>query len=195
MITVITGSMKSGKSDYIINLIEELKQKNISPKVFYPKILEKESGYIVSRTGKKHKAIPLTDPINIYSFIGNSKYIIIDEFQFIDNLNTENKLDFLRFVDYCIDNDINLYLAGLDLDYRSHGFEIVKECLSIADRVEKLLSTCDYCGKNNGRRCVKYIDGKIAEFSEEILEMESENVIYKSACAKCFNEKTRKNKK
>jgi hypothetical protein len=27
---------------------------------------------------------------------------------------------------------------------------------------------------------------KIAEFSEEILEMESENVIYKSACAKMF---------
>ena len=60
--------------------------------------------------------------------------------------------------------------------------EIVKECLSIADRVENFFLLV-ITAENNGRRCVKYIDGKIAEFSEEILEMESENVIYKSACA------------
>ncbi|NOQ50402.1 MAG: hypothetical protein GQ557_01890 [Mycoplasmataceae bacterium] len=186
MITVVTGPMRSGKSEFIIKLLNSNEFDNKNIRVFYPKIMEKENGFITSSDGSRYKAIPISDIINIYPFVVNTNIVVIDEFQFIDNLNYESRLDFFNFIEYCISNDINLILSGLDLDFRSQGFEIVKEVLCIADKVIKLNSNCDYCDSKLGRRCIRYVNNKVANHNDEVIQMETEDIKYKTACVKCY---------
>jgi len=190
MIKVIVGSMRSGKSKAIIRIINEKIAEGKSVKVFYPICASKEDNYIVSRSGLKHKAIPVIDPISIFSHIGNSDLIVIDEISFINNMDSSLDDDFLNLLDYCVSKDIDVVLAGLDLDYRGQSFPLVNKILAYADEVEKPLSLCDNCGNNNGRRTIKKVDDLLADIKlecENVLELEEGDVQYMSVCVKCYN--------
>ena len=187
MIIAVVGSMKSRKSGYIIDIIKQYIDKGKRVKTFYPACLEKEEGYIISRNGTKSRAIPVSEPINMFAHIGKSDLIAIDEISFIDNCNEKQTKDFMDFLNLCIIKDIDVIVAGLDLDFRGKSFRIVGEILSFADKVEKLYSTCEICGSEYGRRCIRYVGNKPASLQDSVIQMESENISYKTVCTKCFN--------
>ena len=187
MITAVVGAMKSGKTEFLVKVIKKYLDKNKKVKTFYPAVLEKEEGYIISRNGTKSKAIPISQPISMFAHMGNTDLIVIDEISFIDNFNKIQTQDFMNFLNVCISKDIDVIVAGLDLDFRGQSFRIVGQVLSFADEVIKLKSKCEICGSEYGRRCIRYIGESPASLKDSVLQMENSNTYYKTACTKCYN--------
>lgn len=190
MLHIITGAMKAGKSKTLIDCTEMFKD-NKNYKIFYPSCCNKKDGYIYTRyQDKKIKAIKIYEVNDLYQHLTNDiDCIFIDEFTF---LCSENEIDsFMNILEYCDTKGIDVYLFGLTLDYLSRSFQTAQRVLPYCDTLTHLTATCEVCGSEHGTRCVRFVNGIIdSSVDSDLVQLESDNVEYKTVCRKCYRELT-----
>lgn len=173
MIKVFTGPMFSGKSD---ELLKEYDKKYHKSKIllFKPKIDTRDLGIIKSRNNKEYPAILINDLKEIKKYLNNNiTTIFLDEANFIKGeVSILNKLN--------IENDLDIFIAGLNMTSEQIPFGIMPQILAIADEIVMLKASCNDC--NRDAMYTYYEGGK----SSDILVG---NNNYKALCRVCLRKR------
>lgn len=181
-----TGSMFSGKTSSLwkdLNRFEIARYKTV---VFKPKLdnryADKE---IVTHDNNKMKAIAVETIYEIVEYMKTSKATVIgiDEVQFIKG---EIK-DIVKILDTFLENGFTIVVAGLDMDFKSEPFEIVKEIMPRVDYLYKHHAVCANCGAD------AWVSYRKTQEGERIKLGAAES--YEPLCRRCFYEKESEKKK
>lgn len=160
MLEVICGGMFAGKSELLIHRLNRASYAKKRIVAFKPAIDNRYSEHeIASHSGLKYKCVCITNPNEIYDFLGNNTVDVIgiDEAQFfskdietiVQDLNSWNTFD--------------IYVAGLDLDSKGVPFGSMPYLLALADKVTKVAAVCTWCGKDATR------SQRVVESTEQVL--------------------------
>ena len=179
---VYCGPMKSGKTRELLNRIDKLSYlPGCELDIFKPS-LDTRNSSVKSRFGSLSydcKVANENSPEAMFDLMnGNSKMIAIDEAQFFAE-GIENVVEAL------LKNDVNVILAGLDLDFRGEPFGRMNNLLAMADEVYKLSGVCDYdeCG-NAATRTQRLIGGEPAPYDSRQILIGDDKEGYECRCLK-----------
>ena len=146
MRTLFTGPMKSGKSMELLKVAQKLDAHNETYLAFKPKTDTRDINIIKSRCSET-PSIPcqmISSPQSIIIILESNpvKNIIIDEVQLFDD-------EILCVIEYATEAGIQLYAAGLDLDFKGNPFKMgpidMADLKLEFDDIKELFSDCDVC--------------------------------------------------
>jgi thymidine kinase len=158
-LTVITGSMFSGKTEELIRRLRRALYARRSVQVF-KHALETRSSLteIRSHNGVPHEAVAVSTSEELLERIEPTTDIVaVEEAQFFD----EGIVAACRSL---ADSGYQVIVAGLDMDFRGRPFGPMPILLAEADEVVKLRAICARCGRD-ASRSQRLIDGKPAPAS------------------------------
>ena len=158
-LTVITGSMFSGKTEELIRRLRRSLYARRSVQVF-KHALETRSDLteIRSHNGVPHEAGAVSTSEELLESIKpETDVVAVEEAQFFD----EGIVDACRSL---ADSGYQVIVAGLDMDFRGEPFGPMPTLLAEADEVVKLRAICAVCGRD-ASRSQRLIDGKPAPAS------------------------------
>jgi thymidine kinase len=158
-LTVITGSMFSGKTEELIRRLRRALYARRSVQVF-KHALETRSDLteIRSHNGVPHEAGAVSTSEELLESIEpETDVVAVEEAQFFD----EGIVDACRSL---ADSGYQVIVAGLDMDFRGRPFGPMPDLLAEADEVVKLRAICAICGRD-ASRSQRLIDGKPAPAS------------------------------
>jgi thymidine kinase len=158
-LTVITGSMFSGKTEELIRRLRRSLYARRSVQVF-KHALETRSDFteIRSHNGVPHEAGAVSTSEELLERIEpETDVVAVEEAQFFD----EGIVDACRSL---ADSGYQVIVAGLDMDFRGRPFGPMPNLLAEADEVVKLRAICARCGRD-ASRSQRLIDGKPAPAS------------------------------
>ncbi len=142
ILTVYAGCMFAGKTDAIIEKIQDLSQKNKSILVLKPKIDSRSgSSLIKSLTGKCWLAKSVSSSAALIKCIQSPrkfKYLFIDETQFFSSR-------ILPAIDAVLNDGIDVYIGGLDRGFSDHNLPVMNQLMALADVVIKYFAHCSLC--------------------------------------------------
>lgn len=174
-----TGSMFSGKTSSLEKDVNRFKIAGYKTIAFKPTIdtrYEKSTIVTHDKTSLEAVLIEGIEDIKKYCEEKNPDVIAIDEVQF---LGGETK-EILDAINDCLEKDVTIILAGLDMDFTGQAFEIVKELMPIADYLYKHHAVCVKCGTDAwvSHRKIKDRERVVIGASKE----------YEPLCRRCFTE-------
>lgn len=178
-----TGSMFSGKTSNLENDIKRFKIAGYNTVAFKPVM---DTRYTTSEIVTHDKAIleailvKEIDEIIDYCKEYKPDVIGIDEVQFLGR-DVEK---ILEAINGFLANGITVILAGLDMDFSGHPFEIVKELMPLADYLYKHHAVCVKCGTD-----AWVSHRKTKETARVVIGASKE---YEPLCRKCFLEEMKK---
>lgn len=111
--------------------------------------------------------------------------IFIDEAQFFDDGLAEVLTFIDRFYRDHLNKNINIYCAGLDMDFRGEPFGPMPKLLAVAGTVNKFVAVCKECEKGTPRNAEytqRLIEGKPANYNDPIVLVGAAE----SYTARCF---------
>lgn len=192
-ITIVSGPVKAGKSKKLIEIYNQLA--DCGAMVFSSKFSLTNGEDIVSRYGTKIKAIPINSLFDIPNHIHAKyvKYILVDEFQFLQMSTSELKAFFDEYYE-----KYDFYLFGLSRDFRGYPFALMANAMAMSDAIQLIGGYCDLCGKTPSKFSLRLENEKPANINEDgqvILldgEYDETKVDYKSICTNCWNDIYRK---
>src|SRR3989337_882730 len=158
-LTVITGSMFSGKTEEWIRRLGRPLSARRSVQVF-KHALETRSDFteIRSHNGVPHEASAVSTSEELLERVEETTDVVaVEEAQFFDG----------GIVDACrrlADSGYEVIVAGLDMDFRGEPFGPMPILLAEADEIVKLRAICARCGRD-ASRSQRLIDGKPAPAS------------------------------
>jgi thymidine kinase len=158
-LTVITGSMFSGKTEELIRRLRRAIYARRSVQVF-KHALETRSDLqeIRSHNGVPHEAVAVSTSGELLERVEPAVDVVaVEETQFFD----------AGIVDACrrlADAGHDVMVVGLDMDFRGEPFGPMPILLAEADEVVKLRAICAVCGRD-ASRSQRLIDGKPAPAS------------------------------
>lgn len=177
---VHTGSMFSGKTTSLWRELYRMKIANYKTAAFKPSIDNRnDDKKIISHDNLSLDAIKIDDLNEILDYIANKEVdaIGIDELQFFPNDPTE----VVDIFDKLIRKKITIVVSGLDMDYKTRPFEIIKEIMPLADELVKHHAICASCGEDAWASYRKTSD-------DSRIQIGSKDV-YEPLCRSCYNEK------
>ena len=147
------GAMSSGKTIEILKVAHNYEAQG-RKSALMTSGLENRSGVgtVASRIGLHRKAIPITEDMNLFTYIekmnshdladgkGKLACVLIDEAQF---LKRHHVLECAKIVD---EFNIPVMAFGLKNDFQNHLFEGSENLLIFADKIEEMKTICHYCG-------------------------------------------------
>lgn len=173
MIKVFTGPMFSGKSDALLNEYDKRYHKS-RILLFKPKMDTRDYVVVKTRKGKEINAILVDDIKDIPSYITDKiNTIFIDEANFL-------KGDIKILLELSVMEDLDIYIAGLNMTSEQAPFGIMPQLLSIADEIEILHASCNECNRD---AIYTYYDGK----KKGDILVGNDNYI--ALCARCLRRK------
>ena len=158
-LTVITGSMFSGKTEELIRRLRRALYARQRVQVF-KHALETRSDLqeIRSHNGVPHEAVAVSTSEELLERVEPATDVVaVEETQFFDG----------GIVDACrrlADAGHDVMVVGLDMDFRGEPFGPMPILLAEADEVVKLRAICAVCGRD-ASRSQRLIDGKPAPVS------------------------------
>lgn len=181
VLEVICGPMFSGKTFELMHRVEKLNYLQGSKYHLFKPAKDTRTINIYTRFNEMEvECISIKKPEEIFDHLADECHLVgIDEAQFFQK-------DIIKVVNELLNRDINVIIAGLDLDYRGEPFGIMSDLLAMADHVEKLFATCFYprC-KRKATRTQRLIDGKHAHYNEPTIVVEgSGKEVYEARCLK-----------
>lgn len=186
---VYCGSMFSGKSDRLIEIIRKAVEHGWQKaRVFKPSLdVRYGTGTVNSHDGANWDAIPIDKdkPELILESIEDGTTIVgIDEAQFFEGA-------IVNICNYLVEEKkIRVIVAGLDLDFRGEPFGPMPQLMAHADKVEKLKAFCKICRKEDATRTQRVIkeinsDGEVirrpANYNDPIILIGAEDS-YEARC-------------
>lgn len=142
---VHTGSMFSGKTSSLEKDVKRFAIAGYNTIAFKPSVDTRYAeAKIVTHDNTTLQAILVDNIDDIIKYYKENKpdVIAIDEVQFLGG-KIQN---IVRSVNKLLEQDITVIVAGLDIDFTGHAFEIVKELMPIADYLYKHHAVCVKCG-------------------------------------------------
>lgn len=186
-LTVLCGSMASGKSDMFIRTCRRHIVANQNIIIFKhawdDRILNNQdydpSLYVSSRSGSTIHCKAIMSVEDMKKIISHNSYdiIAIDEAQFF------NKQDITNFVNELLTLDKTVIIAGLDLDFKGETFGAMGDLLAQADEVIKLKAICSVCKQDKFCITQRLIDCKPAHYDDPLI-MVGESA-YEPRCRDC----------
>jgi thymidine kinase len=158
---IFTGPMKSKKSQWLFNKVDRLKFMTNIDFAFFKPDTDTRDNYIYSRCSNiKYECVilPAKNPEKIFEYLNGEKVILLDETQFFGK-------KIVPVVYELINRDLNIVVAGLDLDYTKKPFGSIPELLAMAHYVEKLWGICEEPGCNEKGRYTRrnyHVNGVVA---------------------------------
>ena len=183
---VHTGSMFSGKTTSLWRELYRMKIANYQVIAFKPGIDNRSADKkIVTHDNLELDAIKVDDLNEILAYAKNNEVdcIGIDEVQFFPN-EPEEVIDIFNKL---MARNITIVVSGLDMDYMTKPFEIIKEIMPIADELIKHHAICASCGEDAWASYKKSTD-------ESRIQIGSED-LYEPLCRSCYNEKMQEREK
>ena len=174
-----TGSMFSGKTSSLEKDVNRFKIAGYNTIAFKPTVdTRHEDSKIITHDKTSLEAILVSNIDEIEEYCKDKKpdVIAIDEIQFLGG-ELKNIVD---IISKCLENDVTVILAGLDMDFSGQAFEIIKELMPIADYLYKHHAVCVKCGIDAwvSHRKVKDKERVVIGASKE----------YEPLCRRCFIE-------
>ncbi len=160
-----SGCMFAGKTDRLIHELEvRVNHAHQKVQVFSPAIDTRTGmGKIVAKdkNGRSFPARTVLEAAHILNFVDDDTDVVaVDEAQFFD----------AGLVGVCrrLMRHHEVFVAGLDTDFRGEPFGPMPEILAIALRVEKLAAICVVCGED--AHCTqRLVDGLPAHYNDPIV--------------------------
>lgn len=179
MLTTICGGMKSEKTTELIRRGKRLKRAGKSIYFFKPEMdVRYSEDHIVTHDGLKVPCfnLPTDNPDYLLGLdFRGIDAILIDEVQFINH-----DLSYVISVILKTYPDIEIIVAGLDLDFEGNPFMTTSMLMASSETVVKLSAVCTDCG-SDAWVSFKEPNGKRIELGTEE---------YHPLCRKCFNKKS-----
>lgn len=183
---VHTGSMFSGKTTSLWRELYRMNIANYKVVAFKPSIDDRDGDkQIVTHDNLSLDAIKVEDLNEILNYAKDHEIdaIGIDELQFFPNDPSEvvdifNKLMAMN---------ITIVVSGLDMDYKTRPFEIIKEIMPLADELIKHHAICASCGEDAWASYRKSSD-------DSRIQIGAQN-LYEPLCRSCYNDKMNEREK
>ncbi len=177
-LTVICGSMFSGKTEELIRLVRRAMHARKSVQVF-KSALETRCDTTVIRThdGASFLAYAVSGIETLQNtLLPDIDVVGIEEVQFFE----DGIVDLLCSM---ADAGKEVIAAGLDQDFRGMPFSFMPRLLALADNVVKLHAICKVCGRE-ASRTQRLVDGRPASWNEPIILIGAEES-YEARCRSC----------
>lgn len=190
-IEIETGPMFSGKTSELLTQAERLivaeDIQGIDFLVFNHASDTRYGEHVIASHGKNSlMAIPAQSSKDIFDqiftlendivFLNQNRdkltAIFIDEAQFFDDGLAEVLIYIDRFYFDNLHKRINIFCAGLDMDFRGEPFGPMPKLLAVANKVNKFTAVCKECAKGtprNAQYTQRLINGKPADFHDPIV--------------------------
>jgi len=151
---IVLGPMFAGKTTYLINTATNLINNGVSINnilvinhVFDTRYSNESQ--ITTHDDKSMKSLSLQNLSTLYELfeteinIETIKYIFIDEGQFFSDL-------YLVFKNLLLTQNINIYIGGLDGDYKQEPFyeSRILDLIPLATSLHKINAKCSICNSN-----------------------------------------------
>jgi thymidine kinase len=177
-LTVITGSMFSGKTEELIRRLRRSLYARQSVQVFKHALDTRvELTEIRTHNGGLHEAVAVSTSEELLERVEQATDVVaIEETQFFD----EGIVDACRRL---ADSGYEVIAAGLDMDFRGRPFGPMPALLAEADEVVKLRAICARCGRD-ASRSQRLIDGRPAPASAPTILVGAEET-YEARCRHC----------
>ena len=178
-LTVITGSMFSGKSEELIRRLRRALYAHRSVQVFKHALdTRSEHTEIRSHSGAAlHDAVAACTSGELLERVEQKTDVVaVEETQFFD----EGIVDVCRRL---ADSGFEVIAAGLDMDFRGRPFGPMPGLLAEADEVVKLRAICARCGRD-ASRSQRLIDGHPAPASAPTILVGAQES-YEARCRHC----------
>ncbi|HLR34942.1 MAG TPA: thymidine kinase [Tissierellales bacterium] len=181
---VHTGSMFSGKTSSLEKDVNRFTIAGYRTIAFKPIIDNRfDRSEIVTHNFTSLKAILVKDIYELKEYCEELKpqVIAIDEVQFLDG-ETEK---IVEIINGFLAKDLTVIVAGLDMDFSSRPFEVVKELMPLSDYLYKHHAVCVGCGTD------AWVSHRKTDDVERIKIGTSDE--YEPLCRKCFLERNKSN--
>jgi thymidine kinase len=177
-LTVITGSMFSGKTEELIRRARRALYARRSVQVFKHALdTRSEVTEIRSHSGVPHEAIAVATSDELLEKVEETTDVVaVEEAQFFD----EGIVEACRRL---ADSGYDVISTGLDMDFRGEPFGPMPALMAEADEVVKLRAICARCGRD-ASRSQRLIDGRPAPVSAPIILVGAEES-YEARCRHC----------
>ena len=179
-ITVICGSMFSGKTEELIRLVRRAMHARKKVQVFKSSLDTRcETTVIRTHDDTRFNAVSVSDSKTLESLLEPGVQVVgIEEVQFLDE----------AVVPLCqrlADQGVQVFVAGLDQDFRGQPFSFMPQLLSLADNVMKLHAICKVCGEE-ASRTQRLVDGRPAAWDEPTILIGADES-YEARCRRCHH--------
>lgn len=158
-LTVVTGSMFSGKTEDLIRRVRRALYARKRIQVF-KHALETRPGpeQVRSHAGPSTSAVAVSSGAELLSSVETATNLVaVEETQFFD-------AGIVEALQGLADAGYEVVAAGLDQDFRGEPFGPMADLLAVADEVVKLRAICARCGRD-ASRTQRLINGKPAPAS------------------------------
>lgn len=177
-LTVICGSMFSGKTEELIRLIRRAMHARKNVQVFKSAMDTRcDTTLIRTHDGTCFNAVTIADTRQMEALLLPDVQVVgIEEVQFLDD----------RVVGLCqrlADQGIDVIAAGLDQDFRGLPFGFMPTLMALADNVMKLHAICKVCGEE-ASRTQRLVDGRPAGWNEPTIMIGADER-YEARCRHC----------
>ncbi len=179
------GTMGSAKTLNLLAVAHTYESQSKKVLILKPALDERfGKDWVRSRSGLQKEAHLLVAPDTKLNaeHLKELSCILVDEVQFL----SPHFIEHLRQVS--IDFDIPVLCFGLRTDFKTFSFAGSRRLLELADCVEEIKSTCQYCNKKAVYN-MRLINGKgVLEGPQVLLGAEE---TYQPVCASCYYQKTK----
>src|ERR671917_1811154 len=177
-LTVITGSMFSGKTEELIRRLRRALYARRSVQVFKQALdTRSELTEIRTHNGTPHEAVAVSTSDELLERVEQTTDVVaIEEAQFFE----EGIVDVCRRL---ADSGYEVIVAGLDMDFRGRPFGPMPILLAEADEVVKLRAICARCGRD-ASRSQRLIDGHPAPVTAPTILIGAQES-YEARCRHC----------
>jgi len=177
-ITIICGSMFSGKTEELIRLLRRAMHARKQVQVFKSALETRcETTVIRTHDGVCFNALSVPDARTLENLLEPGVQVVgIEEIQFFDP----------AIVPLCqrlADQGVQVIAAGLDQDFRGLPFGFMPHLMALADNVLKLHAICKVCG-SEASRTQRLVDGRPAAWDEPTILIGAEES-YEARCRRC----------
>ena len=174
--------MKSGKSEYLIRMFNELRYSDIKGIVFKPAVNTREPGIASRGSDMQLEAFIIDEkhPEEILSQLDtlDCKFVGVDEAQFFaDNL--------VEVIEQLLHKEYHVIVCGLLLSFRGEPFGPMPSLVGRANRVTRLTAICEYPNCNHWAVLTqRLINGKPSPYNSPLVLIEGsgQSEIYEPRC-------------
>ena len=180
LLEIFCGPVKSGKTLELLHRVEKIKYMNDCSYILFKSLIDTRDGMVKTRFNNlEADCVTVDEPQEmLYKLPKNCKVVAIDEGQFFKDELVEVVLKLLN-------DDMNVIVAGLDLDFRGEPFGPMPKLLSMANYIKKLNAVCQYAGCNSlASRTQRLIEGKPSSYHSPIVSVEGSDTkeSYEARC-------------
>ena len=177
-LTVICGSMFSGKTEELIRLVRRAMHARKKVQVFKSSLETRcETTVIRTHDGVTFTAHSVSDSAEMERLLESDTQVVgIEEVQFLDD-------GIVALCQKLANSGVQVIAAGLDQDFRGQPFGFMPTLMALADNVMKLHAICKVCGEE-ASRTQRLVDGKPAAWDEPTILIGADES-YEARCRRC----------